>query len=159
MKYSDTEQPLLGERLKYITDRWTQLNHLTKDISDRAIAYLTLTNAGGAVAMLSFLGANRDLRDLLPPKLALGSFVLGIVFVGVLHARMFHHVENIFANWRKAVRIYYDDQIDWEDMTATDDNLSYNTRLEYLAGYISFGCFIVGVVIGVCGLFYSWSKS
>ena len=152
MKYSKTAPQLLAERLKYIEGRWGQLNSLSKDAADRAIKHLTLINAGGAVAMLSFLGTSTAARTLLLPRVALGCFVTGIVLVGILDLLILHHVERIFLNWRQTTPKYYEDKIDWEDMTAADDKLSYTVWREYLVGYIAFFCFIAGAIIGVFSL-------
>jgi hypothetical protein len=44
-----------------------QLNALTKEWTDKAISYLMLTNAGGAVAVLSFMGASDTVRKMFRP--------------------------------------------------------------------------------------------
>jgi hypothetical protein len=155
MKFTETDHQLLGQRLNYIGERWDQLNRLSKDAADRAIAHLMLTNAGGAVAMLSFLGTDKSMRGLLLPKLALGFFLLGIIFVGILDARILQHVEKIFRNWRNTVPKFYEDETEWEDMIASDNRLSYAVQLEYLFGYTAFFCFIAGAAIGIYGLLWS----
>jgi len=86
---------------------------------------LILTNAGGAVAMLSFFGANEEARALLAPKLALGFFGFGILSVGVLNALIVHQIERIFFHWRGASQQYLEDRLDWETMAGEDDRLSY----------------------------------
>jgi hypothetical protein len=86
MKLNETESQLRAARLKYIDTRWEQLNELGKEAGERAIKYLMLTNAGGAVAMLSYFGANEEARSLVQAKVALGFFLFGILFVGVLDA-------------------------------------------------------------------------
>jgi len=42
----------------YINQRWEQLYELEKEWGERALKYLLLTNAGGAIATLSFLGTS-----------------------------------------------------------------------------------------------------
>jgi len=153
MKFSETDEQLRTERLNYIRTRWDQLNLLSKDALERIIKYLVLVNAGGAVAMLSFLGTSAQARGLLLPKLALACFGLGIVLVGVLNLLILLHIERIFVNWRQTTPQFYEDKVEWEDLTANDDKLAYTVWPEYLAGYAAFFCFIAGAAIGVCALF------
>lgn len=155
MKLNETETQLRAARLKYIDTRWEQLNGLSKDAAERAIKYLMLTNAGGAVAMLSYFGANEEVRVLIAPKFALGFFLFGILFVGILDALMLHHIERIFKNWREASQQYLENKLDWETLDQGDDNISYRVWPQYLAGYTSFFCLIAGAVTGLCSLLFA----
>ncbi len=48
-----------------INRRWGQLYELEKEWGEKALKYLFLTNSGGAIATLSFLGAAEELTALL----------------------------------------------------------------------------------------------
>lgn len=50
------------EQLTVVNNRWAQLNNLSRDAVDRALNFLLLTNAGGAIATLSFLGSVPPIR-------------------------------------------------------------------------------------------------
>jgi len=152
MKYTHSPDQFRTESINYINQRWSQLNLLSKDVSDRAIKYLMLTNSGGAIAMLSFLGASETVRSLLAPKIALGFFSLGIILVGVLNATILHHVDWLFSSWRTDVKKYMEDKIDWETMTDADDKRSYATTLHYIVGYGAFASFITGSAIALRSL-------
>jgi hypothetical protein len=116
MKLNETETQLRAARLKYIDTRWEQLNGLEKEAGERAIKYLMLTNAGGAVAMLSYFGANEEARTLFAAKFALGFFLLGILFVGILDALILHQLDRIFKHWRQASQQYLENNLDWETL-------------------------------------------
>jgi hypothetical protein len=150
MKYSEEVLEVRADRLNFTNARWGQLNQLTKEASDRAIHYLLFTNSGGAIATLSFLGAVPAVRTQVPPKVALACFILGLILLGIHAAIWIHFVDYLFKNWRENVLKYWNDEIDWEKLTEDDDKRSYKTAPLYLVGYASFGCFIIGAVIGLC---------
>jgi hypothetical protein len=155
MKLNETETQLRAARLKYIDTRWEQLNGLEKEAGERAIKYLMLTNAGGAVAMLSYFGANEEARTLFAAKFALGFFLLGILFVGILDALILHQLDRIFKHWRQASQPYLENNLDWETLDQRDDDLSYRVWPQYLVGYTSFFCLIAGAIAGLCSLLFT----
>jgi len=62
MKFSDTKNPELHKaRIEYVNRRWRDLYERQLDVGDRVIKYLILINSGGAVAVLSFMGAMKTL--------------------------------------------------------------------------------------------------
>jgi uncharacterized membrane protein len=80
------------EQLDFIDKRDNHLVGVSKDAVESALKYIFLTNAGGAVATLSFLGAVFVKR--LPLKFALGLFVAGLILVGV-HAALWIHFSKL----------------------------------------------------------------
>src|SRR5689334_7672656 len=93
MKLSETKDPaMVQQHFTYIDERWKQLNGLVKESAERANAYLLLTNAGGAGAMLAFLGANPDIRKFFVARLSLALFTIGIILVGILDAIAYHYM-------------------------------------------------------------------
>ena len=114
------------QQQSYIDGRWAQLSALTKDVSDRAAAYLLLTNSGGAVATLSFIGAVESIRSQYAPRIALALFALGLILVGVYTAMRVHYVDRLFAHWRRGVGRFYRGEIDWDTLTREDDERAYD---------------------------------
>jgi hypothetical protein len=57
MKRSDSTTESLEQCDIYIGNRWKQLGELELDTANEGAKYLFLINSGGAVAVLSFLGA------------------------------------------------------------------------------------------------------
>ena len=156
LKLSQTEEPVRSSRLKYVETRWNQLLRLVEDSELRALQYLFLTNAGGAVATLSFLGGSQLVRKLLMPKISLGFFVFGIFTVGVLTALSTHRMTGLFREWKSSAEKYTSDGISWGTLLANDNERVEKGRWLVVAiGYIAFACFIAGSSIGLCALFSS----
>jgi hypothetical protein len=143
--------PPTPEQHDYINVRWSQLNTLSKEASDKAMSFLMVTNAGGAVATLSFLGAVKEMRLQWAPQMALFLFILGVILVGVHAAIWVHRIENLYRHWRTDATRFITDQLTWQVLTDDDDERSYSGIWKFYAvGYLSFACFIFGAIIGLC---------
>lgn len=149
MKYSDDTEEHRKANIGYASERWRQLYELQNDWGTEGIKYLLLVNSGAAVAMLAFLGSVAKARDLSWPKVTLGFFALGIVLVGLLHALRHFHVSQLFKKWRESVNEYYTEQKDWGQII--DEDKKRSERFDWALGmaYLSFACFIAGIVIGM----------
>src|SRR6266487_3822148 len=77
MPFSHEEPPSQQYRFDFITRRWSQLNGLTKEWTDKAISFLMLTNSGGAAAVLSFMGAYDKVREMVGAENCIGLFFVG----------------------------------------------------------------------------------
>ena len=139
----------------HINQRWVQLYELEKEWGERALKYLLLTNSGGAIATLSFLGASPETINLLGAKIALFLFVFGVFLVGISTAKTYHHMSNLFAAWRIDVNNYYSDKVTWEHLQEEDKKRATESFWDYAFPYISFGCFIAGSISGAISLFIS----
>lgn len=148
MKLSETTEPVRSDRFRYINERWGQLSRLVEDTELRALRYLTLTNAGGSAAVLSFLGTSEKARDLSGPKLALFFFVLGLIISGVLIAYSAHLMAHLHVKWKNDVRDYYNDVASWSLIL---DNDEARTRLKY--NYVSFRLCSISMF---CCWIYAW---
>lgn len=154
LKLSQTSEPARSGRLKYVDTRWDQLLRLVEESELRALKYLTLTNAGGAVATLSFLGASEAVRKLLLPKISLGFFVFGLFAVGVLTALSAHKMGFLFREWKTTANKYTSDEITWGTLLADDSARVEKGRcLLITVAYIAFACFIAGSFVGLWALF------
>lgn len=150
MKLSEASEEQREGHLAYVDKRWAQLSDLELSWSADAIKYLMFVNSGATVAVLTFLGTIESVRPLLWPKVMLGLFVVGVVIIGIFHAVRYHRIERIYRNWREGVDQYYGDKLDWETMISKDENLSRRYPLAVTLAYLSFGCFIAGVIVGLC---------
>ena len=95
-KYSKTEPDIRNQRIDHLNTRWGQLYNLEKDWGERAIRYILMTNTGGAIATLSFLGTSDTALSLSAVKVALFFFIFGVFLVGVSTAKTFHHMSSLF---------------------------------------------------------------
>ena len=82
-KYSELAPKVPTEHRSILENRWGHLHGLEKERADQAIKYLFLTNSGGAIATLSFLGASKGGLDYSSIAIALGFFAGGVVLVGI----------------------------------------------------------------------------
>jgi hypothetical protein len=129
------------------------LYELEKEWGERALKYLLMTNSGGAIATLSFLGASQVAVQMIWTKVALFLFILGIVLVGTTTAKQFHHMSKLFASWRSDVDSYYGDRITWEHLQQQDKKRAVPDFWDYLLPYGSFISFICGCIAGGLSLF------
>ena len=141
-------------RNNFINNRWAQLHNLSKESGESAIKYLFATNAGGAVAILAYLGSiSSNGASPLSAKITLILFFIGILFVGLYKAYMVHAHENLFDHYQNLVDEYYDSKIGWDALTKSDETKVGSSKVPYILGYISFGCFIAGSALGACSVF------
>lgn len=136
-----------------INQRWGQLYELEKEWGERALKYLLLTNSGGAIATLSFLGASPTAINMIGAKISLALFVIGVFLVGVSTAKTFHHMSRLFKRWKADVDHYYADKITWEYLQDEDKKRAVANFWDYAIPYTSFTCFIAGSVSGSISLF------
>jgi hypothetical protein len=153
MKYSEytTENKTIINR--EIDERFVLLRQYLEEAETKAIRFLISVNAGGAVTLLSFMGASESVRGLLTIKIALSLFVTGIILCGILLAIAYHFQGKLFESYRKDIDSLRRDDIEWQEMIDRDCNRSEPPWYGVPIGYIAFGCFIVGSVLGLCQLF------
>jgi len=118
MPFSQEPAFVQQQRFGFISTRWSQLDGLVKEWTDKAISFLMLTNAGGAVAVLSFMGASEKVRGMLGPQVALCCFALGVICTGFLIAKQFHRFERLLAHYKKDSERYLTDQMEWDTLTS-----------------------------------------
>jgi len=150
---SANNQELQKFRHEYINRRWSQLHALEKESAERAIKYLLLTNSGGAVAVLSFMGSSEKARASLCVWFALLLFGIGVILVGIYNAWFYHRVSGLFESWKKDANNFYAGKVNWDFLTEEDDKRSAPSKFGYIIGYSSFIAFIAGCVLGIISLF------
>lgn len=155
MKYND--ENLLTElkeiRNNYINSRWEQLHALSKETGDSAIKYLFTVNAGGAVAVLAYLGAVSGASPAaLSAKIALVLFFIGLLFVGFYKAYMVHNHEGLFDHYKSIVGDYYECKTGWGELIKSDETKVGSPIIPYIFGYVSFGSFVGGCISGAIGV-------
>ncbi|MGA2802440.1 MAG: hypothetical protein ABSE97_08760 [Verrucomicrobiota bacterium] len=146
-------QELRNHRIEYINQRWKQLHALEKECAEVAIKYLLLTNSGGAIAVLSFMGSSEKARSSHYAVAALASFVVGVILVGVFNILRYYRVANLFNSWRRDSEKYFERQIDWKKLTDADNLRSKAQIAAHFAGNLSFVAFLVGCLLGTISFF------
>lgn len=150
--FSKITPELRKARIDYINQRWGQLYELEKDSAEDGIKMLFLTNAGGAVANLSFIGAIGKDQIHAFAKISLACFILGLIFVGISKAKQFHHMSRLFKKWKEGVGLYFKDEITWEKLDSQDDERAKEDILDYAFPYAAFACFLIGCGYGFFAL-------
>lgn len=156
MKFSEIQDPTMHEaRFRHVDRRWKGLYDEIYDVGKLIIRYLTLVNAGGMVATLSFMGAMRSLDPMPGARLILATFSGGLVLVGFGLAFSSYRLNWLIAGWNRDTGRYFQNELDWRDVLERDEGRQKN-RL-YLVGHVlawlSFICFICGLGLAGRSLF------
>lgn len=154
MELFSKQDPLVRQSLDvHINQRWRQLYELEKEWGERSLRYLFLTNSGGAIAILGFLGGYPTAIKMLGAKISLISFVFGVLLVGVSTAKQFHHMSRLLKSYKSDVENYCADKITWIHLYEEDKKRAVDNFWDYAIPYSAFGCFIVGSFSGAISLF------
>jgi hypothetical protein len=113
-----------------------------------------VTNAGGAITTLCFLGASDRALQLPGVKWALVLYVAGIVLVGVGIAKTYHDVYRLYRGYNQDAKAFLEEKITWEHLHECDIARLPNRLWDHIIGYVAFGCFILGSLIGAYSLFF-----
>ena len=149
MKYNnETPKFILDEYVKHNDERWSQLNDLILSVITDGVKYLFLVNAGGAVAILTFIGTSPDVRGLGWPWVALAFLLVGLIFVGVLHFARYHVIGYLLNNWTHDVVKFYEGKTEYDDLVNADGKRIKKTEWILIFAYLSFLFFILA---GACG--------
>lgn len=141
MKLSQMDKNLKEARCAYVERRWGGLvEHINKSVED-IWKYLLLINSGGAVALLSLMGAKNSLSPFHYANYVLGLLILGVVLVGAAKASNYYRIYYLFSKWKQDVNQFYSDSICWDELVNKDESRSKYFYLADVFGWISFLCF------------------
>ena len=150
------EKPEVREaHVAYVNTRWKQLHEMTTSASKDAATYLMVTNSGGAVAVLSFMGAMKTVTPIPGAVWMLASFVFGVVLLGFGRAANYYRAYWLFSGWRTDVRKYYIDDIEWSMLIIGDEKRARYFPWIDIVAWMSFFCFLAGLVIGFVSILCS----
>jgi hypothetical protein len=152
MKLSETNDEQRKLHLDYIENRWSQLQELTVERAVEAWKYLMLTNSGSAIAVLSFMGANKTLTPIPGAPWMLSAFILGVIFVGFGHAVGYYRANWLFEHWRNEVENYFSEKVTWDELIERDRHRTKYFIWADIIGWASFICFLAGLGIGIVNL-------
>ena len=141
-----------ARRSSLIDSRWKQLYELEKEWGKEAIKYLMLMNAGGSVAILSFIGSSSPLARDSNVSLALIIFFSGIVFAGFMVAYAYESMSALNRGWRKDVESYANNDLAYKKLMERDAQRVPFGAVDRVLGYCSFLCFIGGAISGALAL-------
>ena len=131
----------------YIDGRWKQLNDLTREYTNYAVKYCFATNAGGAIALLSYIGVFKGIPPEFPSlKYVLCLFLLGVLFAACPILLLLHEFDNLLQGWRKDTKQFFSEEIGYEELNKNDESRLKGGKWPWITGYISLGCFVVGIL-------------
>lgn len=154
-EYRELSPDLAAHRINLMDKRWGELHAHEINAIDKMIQFLFLTNAGGAVAVLSFIGASYKHIDNINVVLSLSSFSLGVITVGLLHFLRLRYFNRLFLSWRRDTGLFVQDKLHWETMIENDSKRAYKEGHLYLTGVAIGAFFLCGVEFGVFALFFA----
>jgi len=148
MKLSEENAELRAVHIQYVNTRWKQLYEMVAGTSKDAITYLMVTNSGGAIAVLSFMGAMKSINPIPGALCMLASFVTGVVLIGFGRGVVYYRAYWLFSGWRSGVTKYYADTIEWGELVDEDNKRSRYFIWADIIAWLSFFCFLTGLAIG-----------
>ena len=143
-------------RENFIEHREKQLQNITVSAAETGVKYLFTTNAGGAIAILTYLGAiatNPNPAQTL--KISLVLFFFGVILIGIYHVLLVETYGNIFKKFQESTKNYFADKKEWDEYFSEIQAHVKPNNIPRILLYTSFGCFIFGCVFGALSLF-SW---
>lgn len=157
MSLPKTREDLVDQRAEHINTRWRELWNTQNKWLEEIVKTITLANAGGAAAVLAFIGSSGLERGIWQAPAALSCFLAGLVSVLVFQVSGLHRVRNIFSWWRHETTMDYWALIQNDDAWAAllkEDARHHDAKWwQYVSGYGAFLLFCAGAVIGIVGLF------
>ena len=156
MNHFDPELPdeTRRARERFIDNREKQLQSGAMEAVDSTIKFLFLTNSGGALALLAYMGSVASLETISSSlKVSLAFFFFGVVLIGIYRAYTVHIRLDIFIHFQKITKEYFNNASDWDAYFTEMEAKVKPSNIGYVLGYGSFLCFLVGSGIGVAGLF------
>jgi len=140
-------------RRDYTEARWGQLHAFEKESSEAGYTFLFHVNAGGAAAVLAFIGTSAALAANETIYKALACFVAGLICCGIFRACHYCWASRMFDNWRRHYNEYAESREDWETLLAADDLVSKPTSALYLFVTLSGIAFVAGCSFGIFAFF------
>ena len=145
---------------EYISKRWGQLHSLEESEGEQILRYLFLVNSGGAIGVLSFIGAIGLANLPSSTTITLFSFGLGVILIGFAHAVRYYHFSSAFNKWQANTSKFYKNEIDWQNLLDEDEEETKSILqiLVQVLCWTSFLCFIVGCINSGVTL-YNWEPT
>ena len=153
MKYKKATKTFNAECSKYISDRSSQIIQAIDYWADLGIKYLIYLNAGGAIVILAFMGASNSVRSMVGSKLALLSFIFGLIVVWIALAVGFYRMAHFQKSLKEDSDKYLSNEIDWENLLENDSKRLRPNKWACLFGWGAFMFFDLGVILSLISLF------
>jgi len=151
---SDKIRPDVRERLyldlRSVSEKFTEFH---RESGHRVMQQLFYVNAGGAVAVLTYLGTVSAVSTHTPAlMIALGCFTVGVILVQVANAIEFAAWGRIARQWRGDTTRFWGSQLTLEQVVLESEKIAKGKLMKWGVGTASaaFAFFVAGCVIGFC---------
>lgn len=153
MKNREIKKKLSAEHSRYINDRINQIIQAIDYWADLGIKYIIFLNAGGVIVILAFMGAFNSVRSMISSKLALLSFIFGLLTVALVMIVGFYRMVYCQKGLKKDSDRYLSKKIDWEELLENDAKRLDPNKWACLFAWVAFMFFTLGVILGLVSLF------
>lgn len=140
--------PLQNEIIQIIRTQSDGIVRVWNCWIERSVKYITFTNAGGIIAMLTFMNS-RNIRAISWSGLALCFFVFGLVLVGFIIGGMFKYTKDNHTKTRSYTKDFYTGTITWGYFIDKINKLTETNKSALWLGWFSGCCFFIGLIIGI----------
>jgi len=148
MKVTDMPDSILRGVTEDIGMRFNGIVTVLNYWTEHCVKYISFANAGGIIAILTFMNL-KNIKSLLLPGLALVLFVIGLVLVGFLIAHMFYRMKTNRDKMITYADKFYEGNIKWGEFKEIADKAKKFSRPALILGWSSASCFYLGIIIGI----------
>lgn len=133
---------------------WDRLDFEADRARSELVRFLLVTNAGGAIAAIGFMGASDQVRTMISPKLALGCYLLGLIFTGLMHWHVFYTSYNNHGKFHENTNKHYRGEMSPEELAKLTQDPVKEQRLPNAFSIAAFSMFVLGSGFGLYGLLF-----
>lgn len=148
MKFHEMPEELIAYANSQIGLLFTQITKVWDYWLEHCVKFVSFTNAGGIIAMLTFMNS-RNIGFLSRAGLALSLFAVGLILVGIFILYMFLRFKLIYEKTEQDIDGFYSSKIQWGQFAK---NVKERKKFHKLALWLGLGsatCFFIGLVIGI----------
>jgi hypothetical protein len=152
VKFEELEPARQLEVRRILDDQVAVIRGQVFNAGSEARRFLFFVNAGGAVALLSFMGTQEAVRKAPIAWLALGLFFLGLVAVGALQALNWHQLSALQRGYANDMRAALMCEIDLLEFDQRRQKVAHWLWVPLSISYAAAAFFLVGSGIAIFGL-------
>lgn len=158
MKYPEEDGPTKKFRYESIRERQTEFYEARKEYGLEILKYLFLTNSGGAIAVLAFIGTQQN-RTAPGAIGALILFSTGLLLLGIARICYFFSLNLTFLSYVDLSEKYFKGEIFLEELVDDNDKRTKWKFWEFALPGLSFLCLVLGSIVGGCSLWFKNSET
>ena len=144
-----TDESERKSKLDFVDECWANWREGRQLTLGRITMYLFTLNTGALLAVLTYVAAKPNNKDI---QLSIWLFSAGIL-CSVLHAALdYYMTEGYFSAYRKDVKKLYDNHMDWNAFVERNENRDKYDWLLHILGWSGAISFFVALINGILQL-------